>query len=202
LELGRQRRGRRSQVRVLAVDIGRADRAAANEAARLVIQLFADFLADAPPLLRIGFDRLGLDDFLDHRQVLGQARGGGLGALALGSGQRLGLGSFLRFRLDGKQCQLRRVQALAGGAENPPDQEVHLLAQKLVLAAENSVFLFQLGLAFGHRLAIAKSITDDAHTIKHIVQVFSLFLTPAHTTGASRPRASPPRPSRARAPRP
>ena len=52
-----------------------------EETARLIIQLLADFLADAAPRFGLGLDRFGVDDFLHHRQVLRQARHPWLGWL-------------------------------------------------------------------------------------------------------------------------
>ncbi len=46
--------------------------AAAQEARGFVVELFADFLAEAAPRRRTGFDRRGVEHFLDHRQILGQ----------------------------------------------------------------------------------------------------------------------------------
>ncbi|MEN9576773.1 MAG: hypothetical protein RL514_4628 [Verrucomicrobiota bacterium] len=52
------------------VNVFAADHAAAQKAGRFVIELFADFLADATPALRRGFHRLGINHFFDSRQVL------------------------------------------------------------------------------------------------------------------------------------
>ena len=41
---------------------------------RLIIQLLADFLADATPGFRLGLDRFGIDHFFHHRQVFWQTR--------------------------------------------------------------------------------------------------------------------------------
>jgi hypothetical protein len=47
---------------------------APEKTARLIIQLLADFLADATPGFGLRLDRFGIDDFLHHRQVLRQTR--------------------------------------------------------------------------------------------------------------------------------
>ena len=52
----------------------RTHRPPAQEARGLVIEPLADFLTNAPPVLRRQLDRLRHDDFLDHRQMLRQAR--------------------------------------------------------------------------------------------------------------------------------
>ncbi len=42
----------------------------AQKTSRFVVELLADFLADATPGLRLGLDRVRVEDFLHHRQVL------------------------------------------------------------------------------------------------------------------------------------
>ena len=61
-------------VRVGLVNILSAHNPASKKAARLIIQLLADFLADATPLFGLRFDRFGIDHFLHHRQVPGPTR--------------------------------------------------------------------------------------------------------------------------------
>ncbi len=73
-----QARGQRGDgghgVDFAAAHILAPDQAAAQKARGFVIELFADFLADAAPGLRASLDRRGIEHFLDHRQVLGQPR--------------------------------------------------------------------------------------------------------------------------------
>ncbi len=54
------------------VNILSANDSAAQKTARLVIELFADLLANHAPLLRLRLHRLRINHFLHHRQVLGQ----------------------------------------------------------------------------------------------------------------------------------
>ena len=124
---------------VVATHIGRPHDAPAQEARGLVVDLPGDFLADAPPRLRAGFDRLGIDYLLDHRQVLGHAR------LALLTRRRCfhrapwslrghGLRRFWAFiEALQKQQQLPRIELLTARAKEPPCQCVELLPQQLHL---------------------------------------------------------------------
>ena len=96
-------------------------------------------LADAPPRAGAGFDRLGLDDLLDHRQVRGHPRPPLLTRRQCfrrapwglrGHGLR-GFWAFVEALQ--KQPQLRRVELLAAPAKKPPGQRVELLPQQLDL---------------------------------------------------------------------
>ena len=73
-----QARGQRGDdghgVDLAAAHILAPNQAAAQEARRFVIELLTDFFADAAPRRGTGFDRRGVEHFLDHRQVLGQPR--------------------------------------------------------------------------------------------------------------------------------
>jgi hypothetical protein len=62
-------------IRVGLMNIFSAHDPATEKTARLIIQLFADFLADATPLFGLRFHRFGINHFLHHRQVLGQTGG-------------------------------------------------------------------------------------------------------------------------------
>jgi len=136
-------------------NILRAHEATAKEAAGFVVEFFADFLADAPPRFRTGFDRFGLeDDFLDG-QVLRPA------GLALPT--RFGAAGACRF----DQC-LRRFVAfvscggfgLSRAVEIPKEVElggieffalrpVELSDDVVELLAEETVFLAELLDQFG-----------------------------------------------------
>ena len=70
----RQRRHDGHGVQHPTLHILGAHRAPAQEAGGLIVEPFTDFLADAPPVLRRYLDRLGHDDFLNHRQMLRQPR--------------------------------------------------------------------------------------------------------------------------------
>jgi hypothetical protein len=48
--------------------------AAFEEVRRLVVELLGHFLTNATPRIGAGFDRLGIDHFIEHRQMLGDAR--------------------------------------------------------------------------------------------------------------------------------
>ena len=79
LEAGRQRGDDGLGERVADPDILWADGADAAEAAALIVELFAGFLADAAPGGRVGENFGGFEDFfLADGQVFGDARGTGL----------------------------------------------------------------------------------------------------------------------------
>jgi hypothetical protein len=59
--------------RILARDILAPDQSASQEPRRFIVELLADFLADATPLLGLGRDFFGIDHLLDDRQILGPA---------------------------------------------------------------------------------------------------------------------------------
>ena len=113
--------------------------AAAIKSCGLIVELPGHFLADAAPCLGAGFDRLGIDQLLDHRKVLRDARP----ALTRRArwGRRApwclrghGLRGFSR-RIESLQHQeqLRRIELFTLRAEEPLEQRIDLLAQQLVL---------------------------------------------------------------------
>ena len=91
---------------------------------RFVIELLADFLPDLTKLLRRSFDRLRIDDFLHHGQVLGQPR---LLGFAWRLHQPLGLGSLglllssglHQFYTRKQKLKLRGIELFTAGAKYP-----------------------------------------------------------------------------------
>ena len=74
LELLRQWGDERHGVEFAAPDELAPDEPKAHEARRLVVELLADFFADAAPGLRRGLDLRRFDDLLDDLQIRGPAR--------------------------------------------------------------------------------------------------------------------------------
>jgi hypothetical protein len=70
LQLGDDRRG----VGMIAPHVLAAHDAAREKSRRFVVEQLGDFLADVTPCLGAALHRLGIDDFLDHRQVRRPAR--------------------------------------------------------------------------------------------------------------------------------
>lgn len=147
-------------VHFAAAHILAPDEPAAQEARGFVIEVFADFLADATPLRRTGLDRRGIEHFLDHRQVLGQPGA----ALTRRKWDRRapwllrchGLGRFwgrLVHALQ-KQQQLRGIEPLAFRPEERAHQQVDLLPQERVLLFQ-SIEPLVAGLEFGQEFSFA-----------------------------------------------
>jgi hypothetical protein len=67
-----QRGHDRHRIHRTALDILRPHRAPAQEARWFIVEALADFLANAPPLLRRRLHRLRLDDFFNDWQMLRQ----------------------------------------------------------------------------------------------------------------------------------
>ena len=140
LEAGRQRGDDGFCERVADPDILGADGADATEAAALIVELFADFLANATPGGGIGEDFGGFEDFfLGDGQVFGEARGAGLlaGELVVGGdfSRRSGVcgnggGSFFcAVGVEQKQ-ELGGIERFAFGTEDAADEGVDGLFKK------------------------------------------------------------------------
>ena len=112
-----------------------------EEVRRRVVELLGHFLADAAPRLGARLHRLGIDQLLDHRQMLRNARP----ALTRRRWSRRapwglrghGLRGFSR-RIESLQHQeqLARINLFALRAIEPFDQRIDLFAQQLVLALQ------------------------------------------------------------------
>ena len=126
-----------------ALHILRAHRAPAQEARRFIVEPFADFLANAPPVLRRGLHWLRHDDFLDDFQMLGKPGASftrrRLTRRAPWHLRHHALRGFSRLvHALQEQQQLRGVEFLAFRAEEPPHQQVDLLPQQRVLLFQGS----------------------------------------------------------------
>jgi hypothetical protein len=77
LKRGRQWSDYRRLSVVAAANVFRTHRAATQESGWLVVEMLADFLADAAPLVWGGLYFVRLDNRLDYRKVLGKARAAG-----------------------------------------------------------------------------------------------------------------------------
>jgi hypothetical protein len=152
------RRDHRRAILVLLVHILAADGAPAKETPGLIVELFGHFLPDATPGFWLGFDRVRIDDLLDHRQVLGQARlafaAGRFGRFGFGRSDPWGVKRRRRRLLSlQEQVQLGRIELLAAGAKDTFDQQINLLGQERVFAAERLDLLRQLCFARRHLFA-------------------------------------------------
>lgn len=146
----------------LAVSLRSAapDQMAAEKLPRSVVELFGDFLPDAAPGLRVGFDRAGVDDFLNDRKMLrepgpagrfgapdGVVCGGGLQGVS-GDGCHVGGVGFSRWRgrwrvfVSGQEkLQLGGVELLAFGPEDPAHEGVDFLLEEGHFLTQLRVFL-------------------------------------------------------------
>ncbi len=70
----RQRCDQRPGILHRAMNVFATDEPSAQEPARFVIELFADFLADQAPGLGLLLHRLGINNLFDDRQLFGQTR--------------------------------------------------------------------------------------------------------------------------------
>jgi hypothetical protein len=118
----------------------------------LVVELLGNLLTNLAPLLGLGLHRLGIDDFLDHRQVGGQPRW--LGLAGPSRALRLAGHNWPRFRNRWsfgqlQQLQLRHIELFAAGTKHPAHQQIHLLAQQLVFAQSRGQSLLAFGQLLG-----------------------------------------------------
>src|SRR5678815_5702439 len=67
-------RDSRSAIRLGAMHVSTTHGPSLQKTARLVVELIANLLTNLTPLIWLGLHRLGIDDFLDHRQVIRQPR--------------------------------------------------------------------------------------------------------------------------------
>jgi hypothetical protein len=116
---------------------------------RFIVEPFADFLTDAPPLLGRGLHRFRDDDFLDDRQVLGQTRPAltrrRLDRRAPWGLRSHGLRSFSRrVKALKKQQQLLGIELLALRPKEPPHQRVDLFPQQFDFLIRPGKFLQRL----------------------------------------------------------
>jgi hypothetical protein len=130
------------------------DRFLPEELAGLIIQLPADFLTDALPVLWLGLDQLRLDHLAHDLQVVRGANAAAVGSRVARRGSRRRLLFFGGFHAAFGQAaqekfQLGGVELFALLAEEPPGQGIELLAENRVLAAG----LFQRFLQHGDLLA-------------------------------------------------
>src|SRR5579862_3946606 len=108
-----------------------------EKTARLIVELLGNLLTNFTPVLRLSFDWLGINDLLDHRQVVRQPRRLGLSGawrawrLAGCNGRRLCRGWGLGQQ---QQLQLRRIEFFTAGTKHAAHEQVHLLAQQLIFA--------------------------------------------------------------------
>ncbi len=130
----------------------RANQTTAEEAAWLVIELFAHFFTNPPPLLRFSLHGFGFQNLLHHGQVLGQP----LPTFLPGPGNwRHGLFLHLRrrrLRESQEEFQLILGDLLTGGTEHPLEHQIQLLAKQGDLASRCRQFRerpLQSGVAFG-----------------------------------------------------
>ena len=117
--------------------------------------MFADLRTDQAPILWRFLHFLGIDDFLDNRQI----RRPSLSATGIAPRswfvprvsllQRGGV-DFSRFvlRSHQKEIELVGVQLLARAAEHPPDEQVHLLAKQFNFLTQTGVLFAQLLILF------------------------------------------------------
>lgn len=177
----------------LAVSLRSAapDQMAAEKLPRSVVELLGDFLPDAAPGLRVGFDRAGVDDFLNDRQVLreagpagrsgaadGMVCGGGLQGVS-GGGCHVGGFGFSRRRrrwrvfVSGQeQFQLGGVELLAFGPEDPAHEGVDFLLEQGYLLTQLRVFLLagsergaQFGFPWSHAWRVACRATPGQENV-------------------------------------
>ena len=141
-----------SQIPIGAMRVLRANQTTAEEAARLVIELFTHFLTNPPPLLRLSLYGFGFQDLLHHGQVLWQP----LPAFLPRPGNwRHGLFLHLRrrcLRQSQEEFQLILGDLLTGGTEHPLENQIQLLAKQDVLASRCRQFRerpLQGGVVFG-----------------------------------------------------
>ena len=137
---------------VVLADILGADEPATEEAARLVVELFADFLADPAPLLGRGFDRIGFEDFFDDGQMFGQSRGAFLRCTGrvLRGGLFGGSDGHRRCGQREQQLQLVRRKPFARSAEDASYEEVDLLPEQRVLPEGHLQLACEFGFARRH----------------------------------------------------
>src|ERR1051326_7960569 len=197
LQAGRQGRGHWSAIRFGAMHEGATPGPPLEKTPRLIVQLLGNLLTNLAPVLGLSFDWLGINDLLDHRQVVRLPRRLGLSVawrawrLAGCNGLRLCRGwSFGQQQ----QLQLRRIELFTAGTKHAAHEQIHLLAQQLVFAQSRRQSLLGLGQLLGQfGFARCHSLRDPilcrAKCSKILKKVFVPgFTDPARTTDAlSRP---------------
>lgn len=155
-QLRRQRRDQRSAVRIPPPHPDAPHDPAHQKAARLIIQLLADFLTDLPIRLRIALHRVRINDFSFHRKIVRTAGSTGF-SLAT---RRIVLGGHKRFarrqrdrrvEMTQQEFELMGIELFTFAAEHPADQHIEFLPEQVVLPAQEFVLFDELlGLGIAH----------------------------------------------------
>jgi len=182
LQHRRQRGDDRHGVEFAAFDILAPDQAPTQETRRFVVELFAHFLPNQTPRLRLGLDRERIDDLLHARQVLGQpglflTRGRWDLRAPWGLRRRHGLGGFSRRASFQQEFKLLGIHLFAACAEDALDEQVHLLFEERVLLPQLCVLLQQFLFAFGGHWGGMRGRFAELFHPRHtdIIQCFSCF---------------------------